>query len=495
MDTRLLEALCSFNSLICTDCLSLIAADAEEETGGKWRAGDQAKSCRAFLRAIQIYNDGLQKHPKNFDLAYNKARLEFDLSQQPTLVPKLPGPLIELLKQALESHRYALRLNEENADILFNTAQVMISIAEYLADAGAGPEGIPLLREALEILSACLSRQEMLREEERASFSGQQDDEGGVSLGVENQQPENPQEGPSSGMADDDSEDGEEQYANIQAPITAEDLLDTARASINALTILVSLDESANIPTLAQMAYSLTDTKIPQYLKEIEPEQKVDVEPEVALERAEFISTLANAEYKTGSITIEDIISRLAVFESFDLTAHVPAICIYADALVELASTSLSFGMPNTASACWAQLSKAQDLYSQAIKINNDESKDRKPRIYESKGDVEMLRLRLATSPETANSLSTSIQSSAPTLAKNAGTYYRGAATLFRSVDSVASEKAASRGLIAAVLEGKLNGQAEEAIKSLQSRADEGAAVSVEMMREGLLAPDWDRGL
>lgn len=52
--------------------IRLIAADAEEETGGKWRAGDQAKSCRAFIRAIQIYNDGLQKHPKNFDLAYNK---------------------------------------------------------------------------------------------------------------------------------------------------------------------------------------------------------------------------------------------------------------------------------------------------------------------------------------------------------------------------------------------------------------------------------------
>lgn len=479
--------------------MSSIAADAEEETGGKWRAGDQAKSCRAFLRAIQIYNNGLQKHPKNFDLAYNKARLEFDLSQQPSLVPKLPGPLIELLKQALESHRYALRLNEENADVLFNTAQVMISIAEYLADAGAGQEGIPLLREALEILSACLLRQEMLREEERANFAEQQDDQGGVSLGVENQQPENPQEKPSSGMVDDDEEDGEEdgeeQYANIQAPITAEDLLDTARASINALTILVSLDEPANVPTLAQMAYSLTDTKIPQYLKELEPEQKVDVEPEVALERAEFISTLANAEYKTGSITIEDIISRLAVFESFDLTANVPAICIYADALVELASTSLSFGIPNTASACWTQLSKAQDLYSQAIKINNDEFKDRKPRIYESKGDVEMLRLRLATSPDTANTLSTSIQSSAPTLGKNAGTYYRGAATLFRSVDSVASEKAGLRGLIAAVLEGKLNGHAEDAIKSLQSRADDGVAVTVEMMREGLLAPDWGQGL
>lgn len=48
------------------------AADAEEETGGKWRAGDPAKSSRAFVRAIEIYNNGLQRHPKDADLAYNK---------------------------------------------------------------------------------------------------------------------------------------------------------------------------------------------------------------------------------------------------------------------------------------------------------------------------------------------------------------------------------------------------------------------------------------
>lgn len=52
--------------------LHLTAADVEEETGGKWRAGDQAKSSRAFQRAIQIYSDGIEKHPKDFDLAYNK---------------------------------------------------------------------------------------------------------------------------------------------------------------------------------------------------------------------------------------------------------------------------------------------------------------------------------------------------------------------------------------------------------------------------------------
>jgi hypothetical protein len=43
-----------------------------EEAGEKWRAGDAAKSMRFFMRAITNYDEGLQKHPGTFDLAYNK---------------------------------------------------------------------------------------------------------------------------------------------------------------------------------------------------------------------------------------------------------------------------------------------------------------------------------------------------------------------------------------------------------------------------------------
>lgn len=50
-----------------------MAAGVElEEAGEKWRAGDAAKSMRFFMRAIANYDDGLQKHPGAFDLAYNK---------------------------------------------------------------------------------------------------------------------------------------------------------------------------------------------------------------------------------------------------------------------------------------------------------------------------------------------------------------------------------------------------------------------------------------
>lgn len=406
------------------------------------------------------------------------------------MIPKLPMSLVELLQQALASHRYALELNEENADILFNTAQVMISLAELAVDAGSPSEAIPLLRESLEVLSACFSRQEMLQEEQRVrdSEAGPHDltsDDTATMDGGPSAEPT---------VSNNDSEsEAEEQYVTIQADVTAEDVLDTARASLSALTLLVSLDDPSSLPNLAQMAQSLTEDKIPSYFKEMEAEQQASIKTEVALERAEFIAALANAEFKTGSITADDVLSRFQIFDAFDLEANVPAMCVYADALVELASTAQHLPFPKTGSSCWAQLSKAQDLYNRAVKVNDDESKARKAQIYESRGDVELLRFRLASAPE--HGLSASVQSSAPILAKNAGTYYRGAANLFRAAADVdATKKAELRSLIAAVLEGMINGAVDTAVAALRQRGDEAGKALVDMVREGLLPSDFNVG-
>ena len=154
------------------------AADREEDIGSKWRAGDSAKSGRAFVRALEIYDRGLEKHPQSFDLAYNKARLQLEIAQQPALVDHVGLPPVDLLNHTLESHRYALRLNEENPDVLFNTSQVLTSLAEQLSEAGHSPRATPLLQESLELLSSCLSRQEMLLEQQQQDFNDLED--GGV---------------------------------------------------------------------------------------------------------------------------------------------------------------------------------------------------------------------------------------------------------------------------------------------------------------------------
>lgn len=380
----------------------------------------------------------------------------------------------------------------------------MISIAEHAADAGAGAEIIPLLQEALEILSACFSRQEMLREEQRADFAENMDNDGGVSINTDEDLQAQSQdiEGQSSSRAAENTTDSEpeEQSATIQAPITTEDLLDTTRASLSALTLLVALSDASALPTLSQMAQTLTETTLPRLLSELSDQDRAETALGTALERADFIATLANAEFKSASpqIPLEDILARLKFLTTdFDLSTNVPAMCIYADALVELASTATSFREPSAiASTCWVQLTQAQGLYARAIKVNDAESRDRKAQIYESRGDVEMLRFRLAKLSGEETGLSAAVRASAPTLSKNAGTYYRGAANLFKADGAVgAAKKAEVRGLIAAVLEGRVGGEWEMQAEVLRKRGDEAAAVAMHMMREGLLAPDWDQGL
>jgi hypothetical protein len=432
------------------------------------------------------------------DHDHNRARLEFELSQQPTLIAKLTIPLLDFLQQALTSHRYALQLNAESADVLFNTAQVMITIAEYVTEAGifsAQADSIALLREALELLAACFTRQEMLIEEQNANSM---EAEGGVPVEQKQQAPPAEPEASSSRAAEDADSEGEEEgeYVSVQAYITPSDLLDTARSSLTALTLLITLDDPSNVSPLAKMGISLVEDKIPQYLSQIEPDERTQEEPEAALERAQFHAALAVADLKLGTAAANDSLSRLQqAFEPLDTTTNVAVMCTYADSLVELTTTAENFSPSSAATTCWSTLSKAQDLYAAAVKINDAEAKARKARVYESRGDVELLRFNLATTP--AASLSAAIQKSAPTLIKNAQTYYRGAMNLFRAEGDVeAAGKAEVRGLIAAMLEGKLGGDVEQqVIAALGQKGDAGRAVAMDMLRESLLPEDWDQGV
>lgn len=68
-----------------------LAAGVElEEAGEKWRAGDAAKASRFFVRAIEMYDEGLGLFPTSFDMAYNKYGLinfSLYLTLQPFLLP------------------------------------------------------------------------------------------------------------------------------------------------------------------------------------------------------------------------------------------------------------------------------------------------------------------------------------------------------------------------------------------------------------------------
>ena len=452
------------------------AADREEDTGSKWRAGDSAKSGRAFVRALEIYDKGLQKHPGNFDLAYNKARLQLEVTQQPALVEHIGLPLIDLLNYTLDSHRYALRLNEENSDVLFNTSQVLTSLAEQLSETGQSPQAIPLLQESLELLSACLSRQEMLLEQQKLDF--EDIDEGGVQL--------DPDERPASTSSSSISE----QTALVENPITANDLLDTVHASLSSLTTLVPLVEQTALQTYGDMAQTLTEERAPTYISLLPSDVQDSTKFAVALDRAIFIAAFADAQYSFMVIEFETYLNRLDAFNIPGKEQSAHALCAEAEARTELASSAIDGfqGSPDLpAQACWKQLTTAQDLYNLATKLETDEAKERKANVYESKGNVELLRHRLASAH--ASPLSESIKRSAKTLIQNAQTYYKGAAQLARADgDSELEVKAKQRWLVATDIgaalynvepkESPFEGNSENArgdlIRALEDVVDEG---------------------
>ncbi|KAK3719431.1 hypothetical protein LTR37_004288 [Vermiconidia calcicola] len=414
-------------------------ADREEEAGGKHRVGDPQKSGRAFVRALEIYDKGLHKHPTSFDLAYNKARLQLEITQHPTLVEHIGLPLIDLLSQTLESHRYALRLNEENPDVLFNTSQVLTSLAEQLSEAGQSHHAIPLLQESLELLSSCLSRQEMLLEQQQTELEDAED--GGVPL--------SPGEKPSSTEGPDIAE----QTARIETPVTANDLLDTVHASLSSLTTLVPLVEPSAVQTYGDMAHVLTEKRAISYISLLPTDLQNPARFAVGLDRAIFIASFADAQYSYMATELETYKARLEAFDvpGKDSSAH--ALCSEAEARTEFTLSVMDRlqGSPELpADICWKELSTAQNLYAKAIKLGSEDANERKANAYayESKGDVELLRYRFATVP--ACPLADSIKHSAKTLIQNAQTYYKGAAQLARgNGDSELEVKAKQRWLVA----------------------------------------------
>ena len=391
------------------------AADFEESAGGKHRAGDPVKSGRAFVRALDVYDHGLQKHPRSFDLAYNKARLQLEMSQQPVLLKHVGVALVEWLQLTLESHRYALRLDEDNPEVLFNSAQALTSLAEQLSENGKAPEAVPLLQEALELLSSCLSRQEMLLEQHVLDFPDVE--EGGVPLDSETSS-----EPPS-------DVEMSEQSATIETPVTANDLIDTVHASLSALTTLVPLSEHGGLQTIGDMAHCLTEQKAPKYVSLLPTEEQEKAQLAVGLDRAIFVAAFANAQFDFQMIELETFLQRLDSFNLRGKDILAGALSSEAEARKELVLSVIdrfNDASPDfPATLCWTQLGQAQDLYSKVTKLTDEDAQDHRAEVYKSKGDIELLRYRLASMSHV--NLSDGIRRSASTLVQNAQTFYKGA--------------------------------------------------------------------
>ncbi|GLI79083.1 hypothetical protein PoHVEF18_007408 [Penicillium ochrochloron] len=461
-----------------------LAAGVElEEAGEKWRAGDAAKSMRFFMKAIANYDEGLQKHPAAFDLAYNKARVQYEITQHPKLAAQLPAPQAEILEVALQSHRDALYLEQDNADALFNSGQVLNSLAEALTESKHPSEeqliqASTYLQEAVELFQRCLALQEMkfteMEEQIMQMESGEMDSEGPES------EPAEPR------VAESESADSEpqEQWAAIVEPVTKNTLVDSAVAQLDTLTALCNLltfnPGAGGVGWVQEYSAELVETRLPAYV------EGSDRQYEAGLARAKFICALHDVLYRGGHAdarTYQQEVGR-AFGPELDVSNDPEGLCSKAEALTSLNGAFAD--LPPTeddetfkfcCTVRWQSLSTALDSLTAASKLP---SADNLPKIHLARGDAEMQRWRLGRAPWNH---AVAAQHGA-TLLRNAQTYYRGAAALARRDGEAEAERDGSfKEAIAAALEGQRTKLDQIKAKSL----DQLIAVAQDMVEDGMV--------
>ncbi|KAK5062443.1 hypothetical protein LTR84_004514 [Exophiala bonariae] len=405
-----------------------------EEAAGKWRAGDAAKSMRFFSKALETYEEGLRKFPTSLDLAYNKARVLLEVATHPILVNQLQTPVLEALQRALDAHQYALNLDQENPDTIFNTAQVLTSIAEIYARDGADQQALQTLEQALELQTRCLALQELKLEEatqQQAGLEAQNDDEddiGGVNLPTLEDTTEQ--------IPSTTANNNEEQWFSIVEPVTKDTLIDTILAQLGTLTTLCSIVSSLANPALAsslawveEFSAKLVKTKLPVLIREATPDRM----QEVALTSAIFMSNLLEAGYRMGSIDAETYKrERDDAFKTPELGLNGSFAALSANAS-SLMSFSVSIKdreqplMASHASQSWNALSAAITNLATAANIS-EPIPDEIAETHLLRGNCSLLQYQLGRPP-------TSYQQAAKNegqLLKNADVFYRNACKLYQ---------------------------------------------------------------
>ena len=377
--------------------------------------------------------------------------MQYEVSQQPRLLAHLSVPLIDLLQLALDSHRTALRIDQDNPDLLLyasliprgrrcvlinlsNTAQVLTSLAETLNDSKSSPEldrndTLRLLQEALELFQRCLNVQEFKLDEAQEPTAH---DHSG------NLQTDDPGSDRVSGNASDASE--EEVWASVEESITKGTLLDTTLVQLNTLTTICTLGSTPNQNDLAWVEEYYRTTlleKINAY------SSSGTSQHEIAIAKAKFISAISDAAFRSRRLdaaTYERELNAAFNDPNLDLNQDIQGLCDKADAYLTF-QASIQSSLPRAQpceigqidAVCWKHVTKALDSLTAASKIPDAQNL---PRIHLKRGDCELMRFELGQKP-LGYDLAVK---SASTLVKNAEVYYRGAVALAKSNEAAKEE-------------------------------------------------------
>ncbi|KAI1426182.1 hypothetical protein F5Y12DRAFT_784112 [Xylaria sp. FL1777] len=423
----------------------LQSGDSHEEAMRKHRVGDPAKALRFADRALDVYSQGLARFPRSFDLAYNKARLELEKATDPVLSDALEVPVIVVLQQALSSHDYARDLVPTHPDTLFNTAQVLISIAEIMAedDEASDSEAIQKLEQALELQSHCFELQQAAfaksrLELEQAMRETAQHEMSEIGIGQE-----------ATNMASGSQNiSQEEQWVSIEEPITAVTLLETIIAQIEALSALCSILSSSptgspvsSLSWIDSFSTNLFTHVLPTLLSENE-EILVPRLSDVVLPRAVFTSNYLELSFRSSAIDVEKYKQELdAAFSQPGLDGASEGVLLAgANALLSFNSALADHDSETGSHAAlrWKILIEAQSRLSSVASIPNVD-KHTVATTHLLRGDISLF-LQILAYPPVAH---LQAQNTTPQLLKHAEVYYRNASRLFGSLGRSTDEERA----------------------------------------------------
>ncbi|KAL9624048.1 MAG: hypothetical protein Q9160_001801 [Pyrenula sp. 1 TL-2023] len=388
-----------------------------EEAGEKWRAGDAAKSMRFFLKAINTYNEGLSRFPLSIDLAYNKARLQYESVTHPLLVSQLQVPIIDALGTALESHRIALRLDQNNTDALFNTGELLTEIAERIAEdeKHADSNALPLLEEAIQLLQRCLE----LQQSQFMQFKNDVD----IAMNDQIDKPPQPSTSLQSGGSDGDVE---EQWVSVVEPVTEDSLVDTILAQIGTFTTFCNI--LSNGDTLDQESLQWVDESSIELMNKLQAYQRGSNPGEIALRIIQFRSAFLEASFRGGFVDAETYRAELSTtFKTVDMSSY-SGLMAHTECLVSFVS-NLNDKVHQQESippgTIWEALSTAMASLTKASQMPDSPQSDLTT-THSKRGDISLMQFQLGKPPV---SFTTAIRN-AEMLLKNASTYYRNASNL-----------------------------------------------------------------
>lgn len=163
--------------------------------------------------------------------------LEYQIAQDLRIAAQIGPPLVDLLRQALESHRFAISLNPNSLDILFNTANVLSDLADRVGKA----EAIPLLQESVQHIRRCLEKQVQEYESLQAAFQAANSGHESADIAP-----------PPSAQDKSASDSSGEEYAMVEEAVTEGAILDSIFFMANTISDLLGVMQPDNLEAIRQ---------------------------------------------------------------------------------------------------------------------------------------------------------------------------------------------------------------------------------------------------